>query len=148
MAVTGADRVIAAFRRAPELVRQRIQDALPRAAQPVFDDMRAFTPIDPASPGAHARDGLTMIVEDDGLKVSIGLPTVALASEYFWFRFLDGGTAGGEVSYRKAGSATLHTMRVPSRPAFRIRERALDGNIDEVERLLRQAILDGLRQVT
>ena len=145
MPVTGADRVIAAFRRAPETVRQRIKDALPDAAAPILDDMRALTPVDAANPGPHARDGLTMIVDDDGMTVRIGLPTADLASDYFWFRFLDGGTAGGEVTYRKAGSTTPHTMQVPARPALRIRERALDGNVDEVNRMLRAAIVDGLR---
>ena len=148
MPVEGADRVIAAFRRAPQAVRDRMKDALPDAAAPILNDMRFMTPVDPANPGPHARDGLVLIVDDDGLTVRIGLPTAALASEYFWFRFLDGGTAGGEVTYRRAGSTTLHTMRVPARPALNIRQRALDGNLAEVERTLRAAIVAGLDQAT
>ena len=148
MPVEGADRVIAAFRRAPEAVRQRMKDALPDAAAPILNDMRAMTPVDADNPGPHARDGLALIVDDDGLTVRIGLPTAALAAAYFWFRFLDGGTAGGEVTYRRAGSTTLHTMRVPARPPLNIRQRALDGNLAEVDRTLRAAIIAGLDQAT
>ena len=148
MPVEGADRVIAAFRRFPQAVRDRMKDALPDAAAPILNDMRVLTPVDGNNPGPHARDGLAMIVDDDGLAVRIGLPNPQLASQYFWFRYLDGGTAGGEVTYRRAGSTTLHTMRVPARPALNIRQRALDGNLAEIDRTLRAAIVAGLDQAT
>ena len=117
---------------------------MPEASGLVLQDMKNLTPRDAVNPGSHAADGLTIEYEKDGLRARIGLPTYELESKYFWFKFLDGGTAGGEVTYRKNGAR--FTMQVPARPALRIRERAKDGKIAEVERMVREAIAEGLRQ--
>jgi hypothetical protein len=146
MPVTGGREVAAALRALPRAVEARVAEALEDAAGIVLQDMKARTPRDAANPGKHAADGLTVIFSDSGLQARIGLPTAELASQYFWFRFLDLGTAGGEVTYRRADApGKLFTMRVPARPALRIREVALDGNLPEVERLIRAAIAEGLR---
>lgn len=148
MPVTGGREVAAALRRVPAAVEARVREALEDAAVLVLQDMKAMTPRDAAAPGGHVADLLTVIAEPEGLRLHLGLPSPQLASSGFWFRFLDGGTAGGEVTYRLARSpGKLFTMRVPARPALRIRERALDGNLAEVDRLVRQAVADGLAQV-
>lgn len=145
MPVTGGREAAAALRALPRRVEARIAEALEQAAGIVLQDMRALTPRDAANPGAHAADGLTVVFAEQGLRAHVGLPTPELASDYFWFRFLDGGTRGGEVTYRRADApGKLFTMRVPARPALRIRERALDGNLAEVDRLVRQAVAQAL----
>ncbi len=145
MPVTGAKEVVAALSvRIPARIREYLEDALQRASFIVLQDMQGMTPIDGSNPGPHARDGLTVMLDDGGLKSHIGLPTNDLNEEYFWFRFLDGGTKGGEVSYTRNGKR--HTMTVPARPAMRIRERALDANRDEIERLIVDAIRRALRE--
>lgn len=149
MTVTGGKELIAALNRLPRIAEQAVADALLKGAGLVLQDMRTYTPRDASNPGPHVADGLTIVTSPDGLEARVGLPTQALASDYFWFRFLDSGTKGGEISYwrRSAnGSRTRQTMRVPSRPALRIRERALDGNIEEVRRLVVQAIEQGIAQ--
>ncbi len=149
MTVTGARELVAKMNRMPQAVRERVEDAILQSAGIVLEDMKRLTPRDPVNPGAHAQDGLTIAIVEGGLEARIGLPTRDLESDYFWFRFLDGGTKGGEVNYwrRKGdGTRTRHTMTVPSRPALRIRERALEGNIDEVRRLVAEAIQQGLRE--
>jgi len=144
MPVIGGREAVQKFRVIPVQVRQSVIDLMPEASGLVLQDMQNFTPRDAANPGSHAADGLTIEYEKDGLRARIGLPSYELESKYFWFRFLDGGTAGGEVTYSKNGKR--FTMSVPARPALRIRERAKDGNIAEVERMVRQAIAEGLRQ--
>lgn len=144
MAVKGGKEAAAKLAAIPAVVRDRIEDALREGAEAILTDMRLMTPRDSSNPGPHAADMLTMIVSDDGLKIDIGLPTNQLAQDAFWFRFLDSGTKGGQVTYRRAGSANLHTMTVPARPALRIRDRALDGNLAEVRRLVALAIQSGI----
>lgn len=147
MPVTGQKEVIAKLNRLPDIVRMKAAEALSEAAGIVLQDMKVLTPRDRANPGPHAADALTIVTSPDGLEAHVGLPTADLASDYFWFRFLDSGTKGGEVRYWKRGadgSRKRHTMVVPSRPALRIRERAYEGNMDEVERLVRQAIAEGI----
>ncbi|RCK40492.1 hypothetical protein [Thalassospira xiamenensis] len=145
MPVTGTKEVVAALQHGiPSRIRENVEEALHKAAQLVLFDMEALTPIDASNPGPHARDGLTILAGDGGLSYDIGLPTRDLAEDHFWFRFLDGGTKGGEVSYRRNGRR--FTMRVPKRPALRILERAMDGNRDEIERLIVQAIREALRE--
>jgi len=149
MAITGKQELIAALTtRIPNAVREKVVEALERAAGLVLEDMRSFTPLDAKNPGSHARDGLTVIFSENGTRAQIGLPTKRLENDYFWFRFLDGGTKGGEVSYWRNGSAgrKKYVMRVPARPALRIRERALDGNMDEVRRLVAEAVAEGMRE--
>lgn len=146
--VTGAKEAVAKLNRIPLAVRERVEAALLMGGGIVLQDMRMLTPRDPANPGAHAQDGLTVLADEGGLRLRVGLPTQDLASDYFWFRFLDGGTKGGEVTYWRRGKdgRRRFTMQVPSRPALRIRERALDGNIDEVRALVAEAIAEGLRE--
>lgn len=145
--VVGSDKLIAALNRMPKQVEAHVKEAIEAAAAQILLDMQAFTPQDPNSTD-HARDALAVAFEESGLAARIGLPTATKAQEYFWFRFLDGGTKGGQVSYRRAGSTTRHTMTVPSRPALRIRERALDMNRDDIERLMKEAIMQALRGAT
>lgn len=148
MGVKGGKEVAAKFSRASAAVRKRVEAALLKGAGLTLEDMKRLTPVDAANPGAHAREGLTIVVEPGGLRVHVGLPTRELASDYFWFRFLDGGTKGGEVTYwrRSKEGRTRHTMQVPSRSALHIRAQAMDGNADEVERLVREAIQQGLNE--
>ncbi|MBO6542293.1 MAG: hypothetical protein JJ939_12055 [Alphaproteobacteria bacterium] len=122
-------------------IKGRVSDILEEAGALMLSDMKLLTPRDTANPGKHAVDGLTMVIEGDGLRVLVGLPNDRLASEYFWFRFLDGGTAGGTVTYRKGGKR--FSMNVPARPALHILERAKDGRVQDVERLIRAAIAEG-----
>lgn len=148
MGVKGGKEVAAKFARIPDAVRKRVEAALLKGAGLTLDEMKRLTPFDAANPGAHARDGLTIVVEKGGLRVHVGLPSRELASDYFWFRFLDGGTKGGEVTYwrRTKEGRTRHTMNVPARAALHIREKALDGNADEVERLVREALQQGINE--
>lgn len=149
MTVTGAKELVAKLNSIPVAVRERVEDAIFKSAGLVLEDMKRLTPYDGANPGSHARDGLTIAVMDGGLEARVGLPTKDLESDYFWFRFLDGGTKGGQVRYWRQGAdgtRKRHTMTVPARPALRIRERALEGNIDEVRRLVAEAIAQGLRE--
>lgn len=144
MAVKGANRLKAILRRFPEKVKANLIPAVQQAAQGVLADMQMLTPFDPENPGRHARDGLTISYEKEGLVAHVGLTTPELTSEYFWFRFLDGGTKGGEVTYwrrTKDGKRRQSTMRVPARMAHHIRARALDGNLDDIDRVVRQAIM-------
>lgn len=145
MPVTGGRAVAAALRRYPEIVRQEVEEALQRAAQLVLEEMRRLTPIDPSST-THARDALTVAFQESGLTAKVGLTTAALTSDFFWFRFLDLGTKGGEVRYRVRGTREVRTMQTPARPALHIRERAMDLNRDDVERLIRAALADALRR--
>lgn len=159
MPVTGALEIVKKFNSIPLAVRTRVEDAIREGAVIILEDMKRLTPYDAANPGSHARDGLTVHFLEDGLEARIGLPTRDLESDYFWFRFLDGGTKGGEVYYWYGGApanyrrmsktarlAKMRKIKVPARPALRIRERALEGNIDEVRRLVAEAIAQGLRE--
>lgn len=146
MPVTGAKEVVAALSiRLPARLREYVEDALKQASFLVLQDMKALTPIDGSNPGPHAADGLTVVFDDQGLRSYVGLPNSDLSEKYFWFRFLDDGTKGGEVRYRRDGQ--IRTMNVPARPAMRIRERAIDGNREEIERLIVEAINRALRSV-
>lgn len=147
VAVKGISEAVSRLNRMPEAVRVRLQEALPKAAQVILEDMQAFTPVDGLHGGAHAREGLNVKISDDGLQANIGLPTQQDVNDYFWFRFLDGGTKGGEVKYWKrdaSGKRTRHTMQVPSRPALRIREKALDANEAKAREIIMEAIQAGL----
>lgn len=115
------------------------------AAQLVLAEMQRLTPVDPRS-REHARDALTVAFEESGLTARIGLTTAELTSDYFWFRFLDLGTKGGEVRYRVRGTREVRTMQTPARPALHIRERSLDMTRDDVERLIRQALAQAIRR--
>jgi hypothetical protein len=144
MPVKGGRRTAKALQRVPARVKTRVQDAIEDAAGLVLADMRAFTPYDTSNPGPHARDGLTIRYEGDRLTAHVGLPSRDLAQDYFWFRFLDSGTRGGEASYRSRQTGKRITVRVPARPALRIRERALEGNLPEIKRLVNEAVRDGV----
>ncbi|MCA1971247.1 MAG: HK97 gp10 family phage protein [Caenispirillum sp.] len=144
MPVTGTDKILKALRDKPRVIQERVKEALEQGAQMVLEDMKALTPVDSANPGPHARDGLTITRDENGLAIHVGLPTPALATEYFWFRFLDMGTRGREVTYRKAGSRAMHKMQVPPRQPRNIRITALDMNYYEIERLVKRAIQMGL----
>lgn len=147
MTIIGAKELVAKLNRIPDEVRDRVAAALKKGAGQVLGDVVAYTPYDPTHGGSHARDGMTMRVSEDGLTIRVGLVDKKAESDYFWFRFLDGGTKGGEVNYwrRKAdGSRVRQTMKVPARPALRILDRALDGNIAEVKRLVAEAVSEGI----
>lgn len=143
MPVTGGDRVAAKLRAIPDLVRQRVIEAIEESAGFVLQDAKLLTPRDAVNPGAHAADGLTTIFDKGGMRALVGLPTPELRNNYFWFRFLNGGTEGGQISYRKGGKR--FTMNVPSRPALRVLERARDGNLAAIEASVREAVAEGLR---
>ncbi|OSQ33815.1 hypothetical protein [Thalassospira sp. MCCC 1A01428] len=141
MAVTGGKELAARLNALPAKMQDHVADAVARAALSVLDDMKRLTPRDGANPGPHAADGLTVIYSENGLKAFIGLPSDRLASDYFWFRFLDGGTKGGTVQYRKAGKpGKRFNMTVPARPALNILSRAVDANSDEARRLITAAV--------
>ena len=145
MTVTGGRELAARLNALPAKMQDHIADAVARAAMAMLDEMRRLTPRDGANPGPHAADGLTVIYSQDGLKAFIGLPTGRLASDYFWFRFLDGGTKGGTVQYRKAGKlGKRYVMAVPRRPALHIRDRAVDGTIDDVKQIISTAVREAL----
>lgn len=148
MAVEGADKLKGLLRRFPERCADTVSKAVAKGAQEVLADMQMLTPYDPKNPGAHARDALTISFEKGGLVANVGLTTPELTSDYFWFRFLDGGTKGGEVTYwrrTKDGKRRQSIMRVPFRAAQHIRERALDANRDELDRLVRAALKEAAR---
>lgn len=174
MSVKGADKLAQRLRQMPEILKERVKAAIKEGAEQALADMKTFTPLDPANPGAHARDGLTIVYDKDGLAAHIGLPTKELTERFFWFRFLDLGTKGytpeptlvrrtrqtdkaGERVYewqvenvaRRTSSASkttkLISQYVPPRPALHIRERTLDANRDDIERLVRQAV-DSMRK--
>lgn len=147
MSVTGGARVAAALASLPDRLRPGLAEALRQGAVLVLSDMTALTPVDADEPGPHARDALTIAAAEDGLSVRVGLPSRELASDYFWFRFLDGGTKGGEVTARRRrpdGTVHRYTVRVPARPALMIRERALDQNIAEIRRLVADAVEEAI----
>lgn len=147
MTVTGGAQVASALERVPALVRVRIAQAIEAGARLVLADMKVLTPRDSANPGPHAADGLTLILDEEDTRARVGLPTDDLASDYFWFRFLDGGTKGGEVTANRRGAngkRQRYTIKVPARAALRIRERALDANRDELRRLVAQAVAEGV----
>lgn len=145
MPVRGGRQVANRLRGLPRQVNTHLQEAIEESAVLVLQDMRNFTPVDADNPGPHARDALTIRYEEDGLTAYVGLPTRDLASDYFWFRFLDGGTRGGEASYRSRTTGKRVTVRVPARPALEIRQRALTGNLNEIRRIINRALQNGLR---
>ena len=133
-----ARRLIGTAERAQALV----EEALEEAAQDVLRDQQALTPVDPSRPGPHVRDALTILatLENGRPGVRVGLPTADLANVFFWFRFLDAGTAGGTVTYRRRGSDKQHTMTVPARPALHILNNSLDANRDKIVAAVRAAL--------
>lgn len=150
MPVSGQGALLAALRAMPDRARAEIAKAVQQGAEGVLEEMKRLTPVDPETP-KHARDGLTISYESDGQVARIGLPTNALAEEFFWWRFLDGGTKGYTAgdTRRTAKNKTTKKVRrnIPARPALRIRERALDANRDEIERLVRMALAAVLKKV-
>lgn len=146
MPVRGGEQVADRLRRAPQQARNRLEDAIRDGGELVLSDMRALTPIDADNPGPHARNGLTMRFDEQETKALVGLPTRDLASDYFWFRFLDGGTRGGTYRAKRAvnGDMQRYDINVPSRPALNIRQRALNRNIDEITRLVSRALQNSI----
>lgn len=118
MPVTGGADVAAALRRMPERAKAEVKEAVRTGAGAVLADMQRLTPRSDDPP--HVRDALTVQYENDIPSARVGLPTQGLADAFSYFRVLDGGTQG--------------------QPALRIRERALDGNRDEIERAVREAM--------
>lgn len=115
-------------------IRPKLLQNMRTAAEFILDDMRAMTPIDRDNPDPHARDGLTILEIEGDLILRIGLPTLQLANDFFWFRFLDSGTRGGVVTYRRNGKVV--EVNVPARVALRIMENALLKNEAIVRRLI------------
>ncbi|OSQ34363.1 HK97 gp10 family phage protein [Thalassospira sp. MCCC 1A01428] len=145
MTVTGGKQLAARLNALPDKMHDQVVEAVAKAALAVLDEMRRLTPRDSANPGKHAADGLTVVYSENGLKAFIGLPSDALASDYFWFRFLDGGTKGGTVQYRKAGKlGKRYSMTVPARPALHIRDRAVDGA--DVQQMISLAVRKALNE--
>ncbi len=141
MTVTGGRAVAAALRAVPDRMREPIAEAVAKAAASLLLEMQRLTPRDAANPGRHAADGLTVQIVDGGLKAYVGLPSDALAQDYFWFRFLDGGTKGGVVQYKRAGKlGKRYKMKVPRRRALHIRDRAVDATIDETRNVISEAV--------
>lgn len=145
MTVTGGKQVARRLSALATQLRPRIARALEAGAQDMLVDMQRLTPRGPGGTDGRARDALTVDADDRELRVRVGLPSRALVSDYFWFRFLDQGTAGGSVRYRNPGSAKVHTMTVPPRPALRILDTAYDLNRDRIEARLRAVVVDALR---
>jgi hypothetical protein len=143
MAVRGGKQVSQALQRIPRAVETRVRDAIQDGAIEILQDMKARTPADTG----QTRAALTVRYENEGLTAHIGLPTRDLASDHFVFRFIDSGTRGGEFRAKRRvnGEVQRYTIRVPPRAALNIRQNALAGNIDEVDRLVRAAIREGLR---
>ena len=141
MPVTGAKEVSTALRRAPNLVRAEVRQAVAEIAERILRDMRSFVPVDTG----ELRAGLDKAFSESGLSARIGLVTAQAASDLFYARFIELGTVGGQVTYRRAGSQTRHVMNVPARPATPFMDPALRANRPELERRIWQAIEEGLR---
>ena len=143
MPVRGSKAVSAALRRAGPLVRQYVGDALEDAGEGVLQDMRLLAPRDTGVMAAS----LTMLrsdIETDWLRVAIGLPTDRLANDYFYARFVEFGTKGGEVTARSK-TGRRYKMRVPARPARPFMGPAVTMNRDDLDRDVRTAIAAALR---
>ena len=144
MPVKGADKLKAAFRRMPDAVREDVEEAIQRAADLILEDMKRFVPRDTGDLAA----ALAKVATESGLGALIGLPTQELANDYFYARFIEEGTKGGTVNYRRKGGPQVHTMNVPARPATPFMAPALDVNREDIERLLRTAIQTGINRAT
>ena len=142
MTVRGGSAVAAALRLYPARLRSRLEDAISEAAELLLADMRRRVPRDS---GALAR-ALVTAMSESGLAAHIGLPTRRLPSRYFYARFIEAGTKGGQVTYRRRGSAKIHTMNVPFRAARPFMRPALDLNRAAVERMIRDAVANTIRE--
>lgn len=142
MAVTGAKEVAAALRAAPNAVREELREVIAQIAERILRDMVTFVPKDT---GELAR-ALAVAFSESGLAARVGLVTERAAADFFYARFLELGTKGGEASYRRAGSSERHSMTVPARPATPFMQPALDLNRDDLERLVWEAIREALRR--
>lgn len=145
--VRGAERVVAGFRGLRIAVEARLREAQARNAERLLSVQRGMTPLDPDGPGPHVRNLLTVVTERDGLRVRVGLPSDALASEGFWFRFLDQGVQAQTVRYRRAGSQKRHIIQVPARQAQLILIRSLATVQAEAQAALQDAIAAAVREV-
>ncbi len=153
MGVTGDKALLAALTALPGTVRAELTREIEAAGEALREEMTRLTPRDAANPGPHAADGFRVVTDDDGLGVRVGLPTPEDVTEYFWFRFIDLGTQGGAVRYRRSVGAghvrrprRWHIMNVPSRPALHIRARALDGMAAEIRARIGAAVARALEQ--
>lgn len=139
MAVHGAKRVVAKFNSAPLAVREELRKALADTADQILADQKSLVPRDSGKLAA----ALTKESRENGMRWLIGLPSLDLARRHFWLRFLEYGTKGGIVSFRRAGSAIPHTMRVPPRARRPVLEPSMDANRDEFVARIRAAIRRG-----
>ncbi|MDW3204572.1 MAG: hypothetical protein R8L07_03435 [Alphaproteobacteria bacterium] len=142
MAVIGAREAAARIRAIPATVRAEIQEAVEQVADQILIDMKGLVPRDSAALAA----ALTKAAIEGGLGYRIGLPTEALARKFFYARFLEEGTKGGLVSFRRAGSAVPHTMRVPARARRPFMEPALDAGKRDLVAAIGRAVNDGMRR--
>lgn len=136
MPVTGGRQTAAALNRIPQRARAEIELAIEQIADQILADMKQFAPRDTG----QLATALTRVLENDGLKARVGLPTELLANDYFYARFIELGTKGGEVQFRRAGSSKRHTMTVPARPARPFMEPALNINRDDLINAIRAAL--------
>lgn len=142
MPVTGTQKVVAAIRRIPAAVREEVEAAIVQAADLVLRDMQSLAPKDTGALAA----ALTKAIGESGLSARIGLPTDVLASDFYYARFLEFGTKGGEVSYRRRGSPKSYVMRVPARAPRPFMGPALDLNREQIEALIRDAVTRGMER--
>jgi HK97 gp10 family phage protein len=145
MPVKGARAVSLAFETAPMAVRSRVKKAMEYAANKILADMKMLVGRDSGALAA----ALTKLEMEDGKKYFIGLPTPELARQYFYARFLEQGTKGGLVVARrrtKDGRGKPYTLRVPPKARRPFMEPALNMNADDIDRLIKKAIQDGLRE--
>ena len=144
MPVVGAREAAARIRAIPAAVRREIEEAVEQVADQILADMKGLVPRDSAALAA----ALTTASIEGGLGYRIGLPTEALARQFFYARFLEEGTKGGLVSFRKSGSAVPHTMRVPSRPRRPFMEPALDAGKRDLIAAIGRAMEAGFRRAS
>ena len=143
MPVRGAKEVATALREAPNAVRRELAAVVAEIADLILRDMVGLVRKDT---GGLAQ-ALDKVFSESGLSARIGLVTAKAAADFFYARFLELGTKGGEVRYRRRGQgARWHTMQVPARPATPFMQPSLDMNRDDLERLVWEAIREGLRQ--
>lgn len=141
MTVTGGKQVTAAFRRMPARVRERVEQAIEDTADQILADMKRMAPRDTGQLAA----ALTRSIEEGGLSARVGLPTDALASDFFYARFIELGTKGGEKTYRNRRSGKRVSVTVPAQPARPFMAPALDINRDDLIAAIREAVRQGMR---
>lgn len=125
MGVSGSDAVRRQLTAVSDEVKAAVRQEIRQGAEDILAEMKRLTPVDASSGGPHVRDALRIDYAADGLKAQIGLPSDAEVEAYFWFRFLNDGTKGGTVAYRRGGKR--YAMTVPKRAALRILERAVNA---------------------